>query len=231
LRLVLIAICATGLLLVLGSRPSEAQYTLSAYPYCTSTDSIYVIWTTYDPAADPTDHPEWIGYDVVRRALPGCSEYTRVNDEIIPRLAGQTHTRYFGEPTPAHGVLFEYRVRAVDANRQQVFLPGFCAPCDVYPTCPDLSAPAAVGTLVDETTWLRVIPCPGTCYPSPYIEPGAFADELRRYAGTGTSLAFFGTLSCGSVEGCALQLDHWALTSCVTPAFRRSWGRIKTSYR
>jgi hypothetical protein len=226
----ILLISAAGLVLVLGARPAQAQHTLSAYSTCASSDSLYVIWTLYDATADPTAHPEWVGYDVLRRALPGCDAYVRANDQSIPRLAGQTHTRYFGEVVPATGTLYEYRVIAVDASHQQIFLPGFCAPCDVYQSCPPFSAPVTVGTLLEEASWLRVSPCPGSCYPAALLE-GPIADELRPYAGTTTAFQFFGTVSCGGVEGCALSVDHWDLSSCVTPTATRSWGRLKTIYR
>lgn len=230
-RIHLLAI-ACLMLLAVGTRGAQAQY-LSAYSTCSiaspPADSLYVIWTTYEPFP-PSDHPEWVGYDVMRRALPGCDGYVRANEEIIPREVGTTHTVYWGEPTPAPGTLYEYRVIAVDANRQQLFYPGFCAPCDVYQECPQLSAPVTVGTLVDETLWLRVIPCPGTCYPAPYFD-GPIADALRPYAGTNTTFRFFGTVGCGGVEGCSMNVDHWELTSCVTPAATHSWGRLKTIYR
>jgi len=225
-----VLISAASLLIVLGARPAGAQYVLSAYSTCASSDSVYVIWTTYDPTADPTAHPEWVGYDVMRRALPGCDAYVRANEQSIPRLAGQTHTRYFGEVIPA-GHLYEYRVIAVDANHQQLFLPGgFCSPCDVYPSCPPASAPVTVGTLHVEGLWLRVDPCPGSCYPFPYLD-GPLADQLRPYAGTPTAFQFFGSVACGGVEGCALSVDHWDFSSCVTPTGTRSWGRLKTLYR
>lgn len=214
-------------------RVAQAQY-LSAYSTCSivspPADSLYVIWTTSEPFP-PSNHPEWVGYDVLRRALPGCDGYVRANDQIIPRVVGMTHTIYFGEATPAVGTLHEYRVIAVDAARQQLFFPGFCAPCDVYQECPQLSAPVTIGTLVDETLWLRVIPCPGSCYPAPYVE-GALADALRPYAGTSTTISFFGTVSCGGVEGCVLNaVDRWELSSCVTSSTTSSWGRLKTIYR
>lgn len=229
LRVVLIT--AASLLLVFGARPAESQHTLSAYSACSTTDSVYVIWTLYDPTNDPTAHPEWVGYDLMRRPLPGCGAYVRANDQIIPREFGITHTVYYQEQNPSTGTLHEYRVIAVDANRQQVFLPGFCAPCDVYQECPPLSAPVTVGTLVEEGgIFLRVIPCPGSCYPGPYLE-GAIADELRPYAGTATAFQFFGRVACGGVEGCSIEVDHYDLASCTTAAAPSSWGRLKTIYR
>lgn len=222
-------ITAAGILF-LGTSPAAAQHTLSAYSTCASNDSVYVIWTLYDFNSDPSAHPEWVGYDVLRRAVPACEDFVRVNDESIPRLAGQTHTRYYGEVIPATGTLYEYRVIAVDASHQQVFLPGFCGPCNVFQECPPFSTPVTIGTVEDWQWAVAIIPCPGTCYPAAYIE-NPLADQLRPYAGTGTTFRFFGNVGCGTVEGCSLQPDHWELTTCVTPTVTRSWGRLKTIYR
>lgn len=231
LRLCFLAIaCLT--LLAAGARGVQAQY-LSAYSTCSIVsppeDSLYVIWTLYEPFP-PSNHPEWVGYDVLRRALPGCNEYVRANDQIIPREVGTTHTVYWGEANPGIGTLFEYRVIPVDANRQELFFPGFCSPCVAYQVCPPYAAPVTVGTLMDLGWALVVLPCPGFCYPSGNIE-GALADQLRPYAGTGTAFRFFGDLACGGIEGCGLTVDHWEFTTCVTPTATRSWGRLKTIYR
>src|SRR6185436_729884 len=125
LKRILVA-TATGLLLLLGALPAGAQHTLSAYSTFAPDDSVYVIGTLYDPTNNPYSHPEWVGYDVLRRGVATCEDFVRVNDAIIPRLAGQTHERYWGEVIPSTGVVYEYRVIAVDADHQQIFLPGFC---------------------------------------------------------------------------------------------------------
>lgn len=233
LRLCFLAIaCLT--LLAAGARGAQAQY-LSAYSTCSIVsppeDSLYVIWTLYE-TFPPSYHPEWVGYDVLRRALPGCNEYVRANDQIIPREVGTTHTVYWGEANPASGTVFEYRVIPVDANRQELFFPGFCSPCNVYQECPPFSAPITVGALVEPISgWLFVEACPGTCYPAPFISPGPVFDQLQPYAGTGTTFRFFGRVGCGGVEGCSIEIDHWQFASCVTPATTQSWGRLKTIYR
>ena len=215
------------LFLAAGSRPAYAQFpAISAYPACL-TDSSYIIWSVYDPAQD---HPEWVGFDVMRRVLPGCANFVRVNPEILPRLPVPGYTIGFGGPVGGKAV--EYRVVPVDLNRQPVFPgPGFCSPCNAFASCPPFSSPITVGTLAELATgFVYVIPCPGTCYPHAYFEGGVPAG-LAPYVGTSTALNLFGNLSCGGVEGCSLTLDHWQVTSCVTPAVTRSWGQLKAIYR
>ena len=218
----------SALSLAVGSRPALAQYPfISAYSACSS-DSSYAVWSVYDPNQD---HPEWVGFDVMRRVLPACGPYVRVNDQIIPRLPEVGYTTAFGEPD--NGKTNEYRVVPVDANRQEVPLGGaFCAPCNAFTNCPHFSAPITVGTLVELAPgWVFVIPCPGTCYPGPYFEGGVPA-ELAPYVGTSTALAVFGSMGCGGVEGCAINaVDHWQVVSCVTPVASKTWGQVKAIYR
>jgi hypothetical protein len=223
----ILALAAVSLLLLAGgSRPARAQFpAISAYAAC-SPDSSYVIWRTFDP--DPM-YPEWVGFDVLRRVLPGCDEYVRVNDTIIPRMPGPGYLSHFREP--ASGVTAEYRVIAVDVDRQELFFPGFCGPCNAFSNCPPLSAPTTVGNLVELAPgFVYVIPCPGTCYPAPYFASGVPA-ALAPYVGTSVTFRFFGQVGCGGVEGCSFEPDHWETTSCVTPTVTHSWGRLKTLYR
>ena len=227
LRTLAIGLGASILLLAGGTRAAHAQFpVISAYSSC-SPDSTYVIWATFDPTPGV---PEWVGFDVVRRALPGCDEYVRVNEEIIPRLPEAAYNSYFRELS--NGMTAEYRVVPVDVNRQPVPLPGACSPCNAFANCPPFSSPITVGTLVELAPgWVYVIPCPGTCYPSPYFEGGVPA-ELEPYVGSGTALRLFGTIGCGGVEGCSFGVvDHWEISSCVTPTATQSWGRLKTIYR
>ena len=60
----------------------------------------------------------------------------------------------------------------------------------------------------------------------------ALVDELRPYAVAGTTLRFFGQAVCGTVEGCALDVDHYEVAPCgPTAVARRTWGRVKANYR
>jgi len=219
----LVIAAAAFLLLASGTRPARAS--ISAYSTC-SPDSSYVIWNTYDP--EPAN-PEWVGFDVLRRVMPGCDEYVRANDEIIPRQAEAGYMSSFGEPSD--GTTREYRVIAVDANRQRLFFPGFCGPCEAYVTCPPNGSPITVGTLQELALgFVYVIPCPGSCYPAPYFTDGV-PPELAPYVGTSATFSFFGQVACGGVEGCFFTPDHWTSGTCVTPAATQSWGRLKTIYR
>jgi len=229
-RILPLAIASVALLA--PGKGAAQGYSLDAYAICAGSDSLYVIWTAYEPPG-PDPYPAWVGYDVLRRAAGACewASFVRVNDEIIPRQVGQTHTRHFGELAPATATLYEYWVQPVDANRQAVYpCCGFCAPCNAVSSCPALSAPVAVGTLEDWGWTLAVNSCPGTCYPAHYIGDGPI-DELRPYAGTGTTFRFFGTVRCGTTEGCSVSIDRWEFASCVTPVAAPSWGRLKTLYR
>ena len=223
---------ATAVLLAPGA-PAAQGYHLSAYSTCANSDSLYVIWYASEPPG-PNPYPDWVGYDVPRRVPTECGgweSFARVNDEIIPRAVGTTQTFYFGQVVPATGTLYEYWVQPVDLNHQPSYpCCGYCSPCNVLQVCPPLSAPVTIGVIEDWGWAVAVVPCPGTCYPGAYIE-GPIADQLRPYAGTGTTFRFFGDVGCGTVEGCALQPDHWELTTCVTPAATTSWGRLKTIYR
>ena len=228
MRRTLARVLAIASLLVIagGSRGAQAQSPgISAYGAC-SADSFYVIWGTYDP--EPA-HPEWVGFDVLRRVMPGCDEFVRVNDEIIPRQAETGYSSFFREPSD--GTTREYHVTAVDANRQQLFFPGFCGPCLAYAACPLNSSPITVGTL-DELApgFVYVIPCPGSCYPGPYFTDGV-PPALAPYVGTSATFEFFGQVTCGGVEGCFFTPDSWTTGTCVTPTAQRSWGRLKTIYR
>lgn len=224
----LIAFASLALLAAVAPAARAQQY-VSVYGACsTPPDSTYAIWLSYDP--DPLAYPNWVGYDVMRRVHPGCDDYVAANAQIIPRAPGTIQEFYFQEASPAPGQVVEYRIRAVDASHQEVFIPGFCAPCDAYVNCPALSGPMTIGSLVQIGSFVYVTPCPGTCYPAPYLDDDA-ATALAPYVGTSATFSFFGQVSCGSVEGCSMLVDHWESTTCVTPNKASSWGRLKTIYR
>jgi hypothetical protein len=218
-------------LLVLTAGTAHAQYPFtSASAFCAAPDSFYVGWTTYDPTADPYAYPDWVGYDILRRAVPTCGGYETLNAEVVPRVFG-THTHYFGGVAPSPGTQYEYIVRPVDLDRQPVSIPGFCQPCVGYETCTPLTTPFTAGTLIDAGWAVFVMnPCP--CYPAAYVE-NPQADAIRPYAGTGATLRLFGQAGCGTVEGCALNLEHFEVVpSCeITAASARTWGQVKIRYR
>jgi hypothetical protein len=67
--------------------------------------------------------------------------------------------------------------------------------------------------------------------PSAYLE-GGVPGGLAPYVGTPTALSLFGSIGCGSVEGCYFTaVDHWQVTTCVTSTATRSWGQLKAIYR
>jgi hypothetical protein len=210
---------------------SQAQYPfISAYAICSAPDSSYVIWTQIDPTADPYAYPDWVGFDIQRRAVPGCGEFETINADVIPRVIGTT-TYYFGGTPPSPGTLYEYIVRPVDLDRQLVLIPAFCQPCVAYETCTPLTTPFTAGTLTD-VGWAVFVMNPCPCYPPAYVE-NPQADAIRPYAGTGATLRLFGQPGCGTVEGCALHLEHFEIVpSCeITAASARTWGQVKIRYR
>lgn len=222
---------AIASLAVLVAGTASAQHQISAYATCFAPDSAYVIWSAYDPSGDPYAYPDWVGYDVLRRAVPGCDQFERINDDFVPRFFGTT-THYFGLVTPSPETQYEYLVRPVDADHQPVSIPGFCAPCVAYASCTPLTTPFTAGTVYDLGWAVFVNPCVGTCYPAAYVE-NPQADALRPYAGTTTTLRLYGIANCGTVEGCALNLEHWDIAPCEGPtaATGRTWGQLKIRYR
>ena len=91
----ILALAAVALLAA-GTAHAQFPYT-SAYAFCGSIDgappdSFYVIWTTYDPTGDPNAYPDWVGYDVLRRPVPGCGGFEQVNSDFIPRAVSVAST-------------------------------------------------------------------------------------------------------------------------------------------
>ena len=208
--------------------------TLSASASCTGPSEISFSWTYFENPANPTGHPEWVGYDVMRRSLTDCAAFVRVNTNVYPRTPGVTETFTYTEAAPASGTTFQYWVVMVDANRQAVYLDPVSCDCSAHygwASCPAFSAPLTQGTLHDLGWALNVEPCAGTCYSGFYFT-GPRADELRPYAGTATVLRLYGSAGCGSVEGCAIDIDHYDIMACgPTPVHSSTWGRVKAIYR
>lgn len=221
-------------LCVAGARLTAAG-SLTDSATATDSSAVTFTWTYVEDPANPVIRPEWVGWDVVRRTIADCSAFVRVNATPYPRTPGATETFTFSEPAPVRHALIEYRVVPVDAARQPVQLYAYeCDGCALpgYVTCPDLSAPLAVGKVTDLGWAVMVMPCAGTCYTSFYV-PNPTADALRPYLGTASAVRLFGTPACGTLEGCTLTLDHFDVTTCdaIVPARASTWGSIKTRYR
>lgn len=194
-------------------------------------------WTEYDPAQFPVvGRPDWVGYDLLRREPGACSPWVRLNDEIMPRVPGASHSGTFVDAPPATGVTYEYRLVMVNAAHEPIVLvwPEGCEPpCSphAWESVPKLAAPVTIGTVTDWGWAVLVEACPGSCWSSFYVpEPGA--SLLRPYAGTGQAFRIHGDEGCGSVEGCGIALDRFEPADCgITPAARSGWGRLKIRYR
>ena len=79
---------------------------------------------------------------------------------------------------------------------------------------------------------LAIEGCPGSCWPDVYFEDAEMIAQLRPFVGKGTTFDFFGTIGCGSVEGCFLAIEGYEEAACgSTPADATSWGQLKAIYR
>lgn len=233
------AVIATMAVLSLGSRSASSG---QLYTSATSTDAdhITVSWTFYEYPGYIVNRPEWIGYDVFRRTTAPCGAWERLNSEPIPRTVGETHSRNFVDMPHATATTYEYFVRLVDANRLTVSLGSTFSGCDLcvhssWASAPQFSAPAVVGRLYDQGWALLVTPsCASACFPYSYIPNGTpNFDALRPYAQTQATVRLFGEYSCGTVEGCSLRVDSFAVGPCDLPvsAKRIGWGQLKLLYR
>ncbi len=227
-RLLLPAVIAP---LTLPGVPPECVADLLANASCNENNTITVSWSFYELPGYPTGHPEWTGYDVLRRSVNECGDFVRVNPEPFTRVPGESQSFTYVDMPSSLEKTYEYRVVLIDANRQQLdpfMLCGICAQ-EAYVTCPPNSAPLTHGTLEDWVFALNVLPCAGSCYPSVYFE--GVPTDLRRYVGTDTAVRFYGQAGCGTVEGCRMVIDHYEITPCdvSTPTCAASWGHFKGS--
>jgi len=222
-------------LLVPASREAAAFGFISAGATSDNT-TITFQWTFNEEPNNPTGHPEWTGYDVYRRALPGCGDPIRVNATPFPRTPGITESFTYSEAAPSPQTMFDYQVVPVDDNRNQLFISPADCQCGGptshgWASCPPYSAPLSQGMLAD-WGWAVAIatPCPGSCYMPFYVSDHARMDELRPHVGE--VARFFGSTACGDIEGCGANLDHWDLAACPSTALRTtSWGRLKAIHR
>ena len=200
-----------------------------------SVTQVLVSWTFSDDPQQLAGHPEWVGYDIYRRAAATCGDWVRVNPDPFPRLAGQTHGGSFLDSPPVLSSSYQYDVRPVDATRAPVAMgfPDCEPPCPppAYAACPDLSAPLVVGTVTDLGWAVMLTPCATGCWGLFYVENPA-AGRLRPYADSGQALRVYGLPFCGTVEGCGLALDRFEPGACGVTSLRGvSWGRLKSHYR
>lgn len=219
----------------IGSSTSHAA-SMSAQATCASSTTVEFSWTFYDTPGSPVGYPQWTGYDVQRRAAGACGPWVRVNAAPYPRTADATQSFTYSETPPDLEMTYEYRAIPVDNERHEVVFS--LTDCDLCywtsrstTSCPEFSAPIAQGTLTDWGWTLYVEPCTSSCLHAYYLE-GAWPSELRNYAGTGTVVLIYGAGVCGTVEGCAVFVDHYAIGTCgATAVNRSSWGKVKSIYR
>jgi hypothetical protein len=219
------------LLTLLPAASAHAIAWLSADGSCGADGKVTFHWH-YDEPGGPVAAPDWTGYDVYRRNASTCSDWVRINADPYARLAAP-HDYTYEETPPDLSVVWEYQVRMVDGARQETFvLPCDCASRFVWTSCPPASPAITKGRLVDWGWTWAITPCLGSCLPSAYLA-GPLPPELAPYVGGNQVIDFYGSLGCGSVEGCAIQVDHWQLaaTCDITPVSRATWGRVKVLYR
>ena len=198
---------------------------------CGDGSHVAIDWSWSDTSPNPAYHPEWVGWDVVRRPLGECGAFVRVNDASFPRSSNELSSFHTVDTPPATATAYQYRVIPVDAAHQEIhdYFVFDHGESIFYASCPNFSAPIVVGTIEDWGWALAVTPCANGCYAPFYFEP---VDELRAAAGTGEAFKLYGAGYCGTVEGCSLALDHWQPAVCgPVPARRPSWAGIKILYR
>lgn len=234
----LVAAVAVASALALAASPAYGGGDLNATANATPSTQILFEWSwqEYDLSA-PVGRPDWVGYDLYRRNPAECSDWVRLNEEMIARIPGVSHGGTFLDTPPALLVTWEYKLVMVNAARNEIVLvwPEGCEPPCVphaWESIPKLAGPVTVGSIGQDLGWAVVInPCPGTCWYS-FTVGGPAADQLRPYLGTGETFRFFGDEYFGTFEGSPLFLDHFEPAGCaVTPALRTSWGRVKMRYR
>ena len=207
--------------------------TLTANASNPDASTIMVSWTFSEDPDHPSGHPEWVGFDIVRRPAESCEGDVRLNEQPFPRTLNESTSGSFTDPSPAQHKLFRYDVIPVDANRNPVDLGGDCRACSgsAWASSPASSAPV-IGTLTDIGWTLTVTPCQSTCYPALYIEQ-CCSDQLRSLADGVTPVALYGATVCGSVEGCAITVDQFLVSTCSPPleTRARTWGGLKQLYR
>lgn len=234
-RRFIVATTLAGVVLLAGSSRMAGAGVQTSTATCTGAPQITFSWDWYEFDFYTTAHPEWVGYDVLRRPLNTCTPFERINAQSLPRVFGQAHSNVFVDTPPSQSETYEYRAVPVDVNRDPVVMlyPDCDPPC-VKPTwasCPPASAPLVVGEITDWGWALAIGPCPGSCFFGFYFD-GPIAQELRDQGRVGTIVKLFGTGWCCGVEGAAMNAVAWEPGNCVsTPARRTSWGELKTIYR
>jgi hypothetical protein len=232
LPLLALALAAGASLFPGTARPDS---TVLASIDCSDSTRVVVQWTFVADPTLPVLPGQWTGWDVERRTVADCGAWERATVTPFAHTPDRTESFTFTEPPARMRTTYQYRLVMVDAQRRPLVpAPGECYDCNpmLYAACPIASAPLTHGTAFDLGWAVFVFPCTGSCFTSLDVE-GAAADPLRPFAGTGTAVRLYGIPGCGTIEGCALQLDHFDVPSCdaIVPAAPATWGRLKLRYR
>jgi hypothetical protein len=182
-------------------------------------------------AHDLGEHPEIVGFHIDRRTIGSC-DVVRITPVPLARVAGTDFTLIALDSTADPTLAHDYRLVGIDAQGQEV------DPYRLYQvpnsqlsdasSCSD-SAPITHGRVEDLGWALVVFRCPGGCFGNLILDE--FPVSLRDLAGTGTPVLVFGTLGCGSVEGCLGQVTNYSITPCEVGVEPRTWSSTKALYR
>jgi hypothetical protein len=224
-------------MLALGLVGSARAGLIELYESNPDATTIALHWSWYEDSSAPVDHPEWVGFDLLRRSVSACETFSRVNAETFPRVPGQSFDGGYVDSPPLQTTLYEYQLVPVDADHHAVTFSGpECVGCywteRTWASAPRHSAPVTRGVFTEDHGWaLSLTPCPSTCFPSVYADQGL--DELRPYAQSQTPVSLYGDVACGTVEGCVVLIDHFEAQVCdaAVAARRSSWGKLKLLYR
>jgi hypothetical protein len=218
--------------IALLATPASSAVVFLSGAACGANDQVDVSWTFDDDPSNPVQLPQWIGYDVWRADAADCKGSVLLNSEPIPRTPGPHSEGVWHDATALPGTSYLYQIIPVDANRIQVVIPGCECSLAAWSNCPATTA-ALQGTIAQDWGFaLAIQACPGSCWPGVYFEDAEMIAQLRPFVGTGTTFDFFGTIGCGSVEGCFLAIEGYQEAACgPTPADATSWGHLKAIYR
>jgi len=157
--------------------------------------------------------PELVGFDIFRQKLGDCDnqEFIRITDQPLSRTYNESFTVAVIDDAIEPETMYCYRVKGVDGNREEIasLWPAYFEPDGIFTACASCGlAPIAQGTLLDGGWTYFVTPCGGACYGgwASWIEAWASNPEIdfAALAVAGDTHIFYGTIGCGTVEGCLI---------------------------
>jgi hypothetical protein len=179
---------------------------------------------------DPIDE-RFIGLHVYRSIVGDCSvARERITAELIPfPVSREQHI--VTDTLPFRDKAYSYEARCVDVDGvdHDVDYIGIYTPIQpMFVTWGH--APVTKGQLIDWGWTIALYPCSGECWPFVY---GVWAfPEVLEWAGTGQVVSLYGSVTCGTMEGCEIWMSGIEPSTCgVTEIFNMDWGDVKRAYR